>query len=187
MVDKSIIDIIQNYLQVASNSGLHISEAILFGSYAKDNFDEDSDLDLLLVCSDFNENSSEEIKNKLWSLRAKTDSRIEPIPIAEQEWEKGAGGIIADIARSEGIRILGSVKREAESGKREEGRMAYFRFEDLEIWQLAKKLTVKFHKVADRLEKRKLYRYAKQIRAAGLSISNNIAEGSGFSSSKEFS
>lgn len=110
MVDKSIIDIIQNYLQVASKSGLHISEAILFGSYAKDSFDEDSDLDLLLVCADFNEDSSEEIKNKLWSLRAKTDSRIEPIPIAEQEWEKGAGGIIADIARREGIRIEGSGK-----------------------------------------------------------------------------
>lgn len=86
------------------------SEAILFDSYAKDNFDEDSDLDLLLVCSEFNEKSSEEIKNKLWWLRAKTDSRIEPIPIAEQEWEKGAGGIIADIARKEGIRIVGRGK-----------------------------------------------------------------------------
>ena len=105
MVDKSIIDIIQNYLQVASKSGLHISEAILFGSYAKNNFDEESDLDLLLICSDFNEDSAEEIKNKLWSLRARTDSRIEPIPIAEHEWQKGAGGIIADIARREGIRI----------------------------------------------------------------------------------
>ncbi|MGM0424209.1 MAG: nucleotidyltransferase domain-containing protein [Thermodesulfobacteriota bacterium] len=111
MVDKSVIDTIQNYLQLASKSGIHISEAILFGSYAKDNSDEDSDLDLLLVCSDFNEDSSEEIKNKLWSLRSKTDSRIEPIPVAESEWDKGAGGIIADIARKEGIRIAGSGKR----------------------------------------------------------------------------
>mgnify|MGYP006448259839 CR=1 FL=1 len=105
MVDKSIIDIIQNYLQVANKSGLHISEAILFGSYAKGTFDEESDLDLLLVCSDLNEASSEVIKNRLWSLRTKTDSRIEPIPVAESEWEKGAGGIVADIARKEGVRI----------------------------------------------------------------------------------
>ena len=64
--------------------------------------------------------------------------------------------------------------------------MAHFRFEDLDIWQKAKDLAVKFHEIADRLEQRKLYRYAEQIRAAGLSISNNIAEGSGSIHPKEF-
>jgi len=110
LLDKSIINIIQNYLQEANKMGLQITEAVLFGSYAKGESDEDSDLDILLVCSDFQENSSEEIKNKLWSLRANTDSRIEPIPIAEQEWSKGAGGIIADIARKEGVRISAPLK-----------------------------------------------------------------------------
>lgn len=62
----------------------------------------------------------------------------------------------------------------------------HFRFEDLEIWHLAKELSVRFHKVADNLEQRKLYRYAEQIRAAGLSVPNNIAEGSGSLHAKEF-
>ena len=62
----------------------------------------------------------------------------------------------------------------------------HFRFEDLEIWQLAKELSVHFHKVADYLEQRKLYRYAEQVRAAGLSVPNNIAEGSGSLHSNEF-
>lgn len=64
--------------------------------------------------------------------------------------------------------------------------MPHFRFEDLEIWQLAKQLAVKFHKIADRLEKRKYYRYAEQLRAAGISPSNNIAEGCGSIHPKEF-
>ena len=74
------------------------------------------------------------------------------------------------------------------SGKREGVRVKrpHFRFEDLEIWQLAKTLSVCFHKVTDRLEQRKLYRYAEQIRAAGLSVPNNIAEGSGSLHSEEF-
>ena len=55
----------------------------------------------------------------------------------------------------------------------------HFRFEDLEIWQLAKELAARFHQVADRLDQRRLFRYAEQLRAAGLSISNNIAEGAG--------
>lgn len=106
MVEKSIRDIVENYVFVARNAGLHISEAILFGSYAKGNFNEESDLDLLLVCPDIDEASAEDIKNKLWSLRAKTDSRIEPVPVAQSEWNKGAGGIIADIARQEGVTVV---------------------------------------------------------------------------------
>ena len=62
----------------------------------------------------------------------------------------------------------------------------HFRFEDLEIWQLARDLAVKFHQVAARLEGKRLYRYAEQIRAAGLSLSNNIAEGSGSNHNREF-
>jgi four helix bundle protein len=47
-------------------------------------------------------------------------------------------------------------------------------------------LALKFHRIADRLDKRRLHRYAEQLRAAGLSISNNIAEGSGSTHKQEF-
>jgi four helix bundle protein len=62
----------------------------------------------------------------------------------------------------------------------------HFRFEDLEIWQLARSLAVKLHKLAEDLDKRRLYRYAEQLRAAGLSLTNNIAEGSGSTHFREF-
>lgn len=62
----------------------------------------------------------------------------------------------------------------------------HFRFEDLEIWQGAKDLAVAFHKLAQRLDENRLYRYAEQLRGAGLSLSNNIAEGSGSQHAKEF-
>ncbi len=62
----------------------------------------------------------------------------------------------------------------------------HWRFEDLEIWSKAVNLALKFHRIADRLDKRRLHRYAEQLRAAGLSISNNIAEGSGSTHKQEF-
>jgi four helix bundle protein len=65
-------------------------------------------------------------------------------------------------------------------------RRPHWRFEDLEIWKKAVDLAVKFHLIAERLDKRRLYRYAEQLRAAGLSISNNIAEGSGSVHKQEF-
>ena len=64
--------------------------------------------------------------------------------------------------------------------------MAHFRFEDLDIWKSAIKLAGDLFDVAEDLEKRKHYRFAEQLRAASLSISNNIAEGSGSDFTKEF-
>lgn len=64
--------------------------------------------------------------------------------------------------------------------------MARFRFQDLKIWQLAIQIADDLFDIADDLEKNKLYRFAEQLRGAGMSMSNNIAEGSGSSSKKEF-
>jgi len=64
--------------------------------------------------------------------------------------------------------------------------MVKFRFMDLEIWKLAIKIANRLFDIADELEKRHLYRFAEQLRAAGMSMSNNIAEGSGSFSDKDF-
>lgn len=64
--------------------------------------------------------------------------------------------------------------------------MAKFRFQDLIIWQEAIEIADKLFEIADELEKKKLYRFSEQLRGAGMSMSNNIAEGSGSNSKKEF-
>jgi four helix bundle protein len=71
-------------------------------------------------------------------------------------------------------------------GCRGEGMMVKFRFQDLKIWQLAIEIADKLFDIADELDKKRLFRFAEQLRAAGMSMSNNIAEGSGSVSKKEF-
>jgi four helix bundle protein len=61
-----------------------------------------------------------------------------------------------------------------------------FRFENLEIWQDAIKVSDELFDIADQVEKKRYYRFAEQFRAAGMSISNNISEGSGSFSDKDF-
>ncbi|MGD9271744.1 MAG: four helix bundle protein, partial [Syntrophobacterales bacterium] len=61
-----------------------------------------------------------------------------------------------------------------------------FRFQDLEIWQMAMEIAEDLFDIADELEGKRLYRFADQLRGAGMSMSNNIAEGSGSASKKEF-
>ena len=65
-------------------------------------------------------------------------------------------------------------------------RRAHFRFEDLEVWQRGAEITHSLCDIADDLEDRKRYRFAEQLRAAALSIPNNVAEGSGSQSKREF-
>ena len=61
-----------------------------------------------------------------------------------------------------------------------------FRFQDLEIWKRAAGLSSVLFRLADQLDKRRLFRFAEQLRAAVLSITNNIAEGSGSVSPVDF-
>jgi four helix bundle protein len=64
--------------------------------------------------------------------------------------------------------------------------MVKFRYQDLKVWQLAIQIANDLFDIADDLEKRKLFRFADQLRGSGMSMPNNIAEGSGSSSKKEF-
>ena len=65
--------------------------------------------------------------------------------------------------------------------------MFQFRFQSLEVWQLAINIGDQLCDIAEILEAKKKYRFAEQLNGAALSIFNNIAEGSGSHSNKEFS
>ncbi|ARS38933.1 hypothetical protein CA265_04265 [Sphingobacteriaceae bacterium GW460-11-11-14-LB5] len=64
--------------------------------------------------------------------------------------------------------------------------MAKFRFQDLLIWQRAIIVGNKLIDISEKLEEIKKYRFAEQLRGAALSVSNNIAEGSGSNSTPDF-
>jgi four helix bundle protein len=64
--------------------------------------------------------------------------------------------------------------------------MEDFRFEQLEIWKEANQVTDILFDYADKSDEKRLYKFAEQLRAAAMSISNNIAEGSGSFSDKDF-
>ncbi len=59
-----------------------------------------------------------------------------------------------------------------------------FRFQDLEIWKMAIEIADELFGIADELEGKRLFRFTDQLRGAGMSMSNNIAEGSGSASKK---
>jgi uncharacterized protein len=58
---------------------------ILFGSFAKGNYHEDSDIDIAVILKDYN--NMMEIQLDLMRLRRKIDSRIEPHPFRENDFD----------------------------------------------------------------------------------------------------
>ncbi len=61
-----------------------------------------------------------------------------------------------------------------------------FRFEQLDIWKESIKISDIIFDYAEKADAKRFFKFAEQLRAAGMSISNNIAEGSGSFSDKEF-
>jgi len=84
-MDKTdALDIAQRYAG-AINANYSFIKIILFGSYAKGNFNEDSDIDIAVVFKDYS--NLMDMQLELMRLRRKIDSRIEPHPFRESEFE----------------------------------------------------------------------------------------------------
>lgn len=105
-MDKStIIKIIRNYFIALSENGIHPRRAILYGSHAREEADEWSDIDLIIIAPEFDLTKNQEIIGALWKATLYADNRIEPIPCGEKEWETDESRPILEIARNEGIEI----------------------------------------------------------------------------------
>jgi four helix bundle protein len=61
-----------------------------------------------------------------------------------------------------------------------------FRFEKLEVWQAARAANVMIYKLTSNFPKHEMFAMTSQIRRAAVSVSANIAEGSGRNSDKDF-
>ena len=105
MVDRSIVKKVRNYLINVNNEGIPVSFGIIFGSQVKGFSDRWSDIDLLVVSRQFDRSRGRRDVDLLWKLAAKTDSRIEPIPCGEQQWDNDVSSAIIEIARREGETI----------------------------------------------------------------------------------
>ncbi|MCA9982126.1 MAG: nucleotidyltransferase domain-containing protein [Anaerolineales bacterium] len=102
MADTAIINTIKKYLKGLVQQGVPVQYAVLFGSQAGHEANEWSDIDLLVVSPIFDGERQRADINLLWRTAARTDSRIEPIPIGLVQYENGKGNPIVEVARREG-------------------------------------------------------------------------------------
>ena len=61
MVRKEIINNIKKYLFLLNKEGIHVDKAYLYGSYAKETESAESDIDLMIISTGF-DNNNDKIK-----------------------------------------------------------------------------------------------------------------------------
>lgn len=83
-MDKKIVINIVNKYAAAVRNKFDIKRMILFGSYTKGNYREESDIDIAVVLNDFENTLNMQLE--LMRLRRKIDSRIEPHPFREKDF-----------------------------------------------------------------------------------------------------
>ncbi len=83
MVNQSIIETAERFAKLIPED-LMVKKAFLFGSYAKGNEREESDIDIAIVLGNMNDFFDAQMQ--LMRIRRKIDLRIEPHPISEMEF-----------------------------------------------------------------------------------------------------
>ncbi len=102
MVDESVVKTVQVYLRAVQNQGIPVKCGVIFGSHAAGRTHQWSDIDLLVVSSKFDTARRRQDIDTLWHTAARTDNRIEPIPVGERQFEEDDSSAIIEIARREG-------------------------------------------------------------------------------------
>jgi len=84
MDQRDAINIAEKYANAISLK-YELIKVILFGSYARGNYHKDSDIDIAVVLKDFK--NIIETQRELMRIRRSIDSRIEPHPFRERDFE----------------------------------------------------------------------------------------------------
>jgi predicted nucleotidyltransferase len=102
MVDESVVEAVRKYLQNLVDWGIPVTYGVLYGSRVTGQADQWSDIDLLVVSPRFDAQHTFEDARLLWRLAARTDNRIEPIPVGVRQFAEDDSSAIIEIARRTG-------------------------------------------------------------------------------------
>jgi predicted nucleotidyltransferase len=83
MDKRDAINLVQQYAQVVQRQ-YGAARFVLFGSYAKGNYHEDSDIDVAVIFGDYENGFRRDVE--LMNLTRKVDVRIEPHSFREREF-----------------------------------------------------------------------------------------------------
>ncbi|MGD9974053.1 MAG: nucleotidyltransferase domain-containing protein [Desulfatirhabdiaceae bacterium] len=100
---NTIIKDIRRYIAVLQENGIPVEKVILFGSWAKKNQSEESDIDVAVVSMAFSGDRFQD-RRRIVPFRRKINTRIESMPFNSRSFDDG--GMLVDEIIRYGLRII---------------------------------------------------------------------------------
>ena len=104
MAKREVIEIIKRYGERLKEQGINFQKIILFGSYAANAENRDSDIDIAVVSQDFGKDRFKE-RVMLTKIAFYVDARIEPHPVNLKEFTGNSWQTIIHEIKSKGIEV----------------------------------------------------------------------------------
>ena len=101
MSKSEIVEVLKKYIFILRLEGITVDKAYLYGSYLSNTATEDSDIDVLIVT----ENENDNLTGKIWSLTKRVNSRIEPYLIDKDRFINNKDSLLIDLVKRTGIEI----------------------------------------------------------------------------------
>jgi len=102
MAKNEVIAILTSYLNLLRAEGITVDKAFLYGSYLSNSVSNDSDIDLLIVTEDGNDDY---LAGKIWNLTKKVNSRIEPFLVDTNRFYSNDNSPLVDLVKRTGLEI----------------------------------------------------------------------------------
>ena len=103
-MDKAINEKIMDYIKLIQNKYTDFEAVYVFGSYARGNSNQDSDIDLALIFRDLDDSKRFDLQVQLMLLASQIDTRIEPHPVSYDDFYSD-NPFVAEIKRT-GFELL---------------------------------------------------------------------------------
>ncbi len=94
MDKKAVLEIIQKFGQALLDGGVRASKIVLYGSYARGDWHQWSDIDLVVVSKDFTDMGYWQRIDALTEAIFKVHEPIEAVAMTPEEWERGDSMIV---------------------------------------------------------------------------------------------
>jgi predicted nucleotidyltransferase len=102
MAKNEVIEILRLYINILKSEGIFIDKAFLYGSYLTDTATSESDIDLLIVTENENDDN---LAGRIWKLTRKVNTKIEPYLIGKKRFYSNDNSPLIDLIKRTGLEI----------------------------------------------------------------------------------
>ena len=102
MVKSEVIEALKLYVNLLKSEGIFVDKAFLYGSYLTDSATSDSDIDLMIVTENENDDY---LAGKIWKLTRNINSKIEPFLVGKNRFYSNDNSPLVDLIKRTGLEI----------------------------------------------------------------------------------